>query len=289
MLRRLARAIAHHLSIEDFLISASRTSPATKIGQRQLYHYYSDLRERGVILPLRETGFRCFSQFEEDGKLLFIFATLGISSGTFLDVGAADGVRSNCANLALNFGWRGVFIDGNGDNIRRGRDFYDRHADTWAYPPEFIHAMVTRENINELVRQSKLPTEIDLLSIDIDGNDYWVWESLDQVTPKVVVIETHVEFGMNSIVVPYDKDYSYPGKHPDYHGASPTAMAKLAARKGYRLVGANEYGFNTIYVRRGLAERLLPEVSVESIMTHPRNRERETRFEDIENWDYIEV
>jgi hypothetical protein len=70
-------------------------------------------------------------------------------------------------------------------------------------------------------------------------------------TPKVVIIETHIEFGMNDIVVPYDKDYVYPERHPDYHGASPVAMQKLARRKGYRLVGANRYGFNTIYVREG--------------------------------------
>ena len=107
------------------------------------------------------------------------------------------------------------------------------------------------------------------MSIDIDGNDYWVWDAISVTSPKAVIIETHIEFGLKNIVVPYDKDYVYPGRHPDYHGASPVAMEKLARRKGYRLVGANRLGFNTIYLREGLAP-ILPTVSVGSILSHPQ-------------------
>jgi hypothetical protein len=149
--------------------------------------------------------------------------------------------------------------------------------------------MVTRENINDLLRMADVPDNPDLMSIDIDGNDYWVWDAIDCIKPKVVIIETHIEFGMRSIVVPYDKDYNYPGRHPAYHGASPMAMMKLANKKGYRLVGSNDYGFNTIYIRRGLAEDTIPEVSIETILTHPRNRERAALFEPIKDWEYIEV
>jgi hypothetical protein len=104
-----------------------------------------------------------------------------------------------------------------------------------------------------------------------------------------VIVETHIEFGLNSIVVPYDKNYNYPGKHPDYHGASPVAMEKLAQRKGYRLVGANNYGFNTIYVKNGIGEDILPAVSVESIIRHPRNQERQKLFDEIKDWEYSHV
>ena len=112
------------------LARQANTSSQTKIAQRRLYHYYRNLALNGSVPSLRETGFRCFSQFEEDGKLLFIFAMLGQPSGAFVDIGSADGVNSNCANLALNFGWRGVFIDGNENNIIRGREFYSNHPDT---------------------------------------------------------------------------------------------------------------------------------------------------------------
>ena len=276
------------LMFRDLQLHA-KTAPETKIALRFLYHYYRHGISAGAAPSLNETGARVFSQFEEDGKLLFIFAALGIPQGTFVDIGSADGINSNCANLALNFGWHGIFIDGDKDNIRRGETFYGRHPDAWAYPPRFIHAMVTREGINDTLRAANAPPQVDLLSIDIDGNDYWVWDAIECITPKVVIVETHIEFGLRSIVVPYDKNYHYPGKHPHYHGASPVAMAKLANKKGYRLVGSNDYGFNTIYVRRGLAEEVLPEVSVASILAHPRNAERAVLFEPIKDWDYVEV
>jgi hypothetical protein len=293
MVRRILGAVIDPLirPLEDRIASvvlrAARTGPSTQIGLRHLYSHYRSLIFRGEYPRLTETGFRVFSQFDEDGKLLFIFAALGIPVGTFIDIGSGDGVNSNCANLALNFGWTGVFIDGNGENIRRGESFYASHPDSWAYPPKFVHAMVRRENINEILRKADAPPEPELMSIDIDGNDYWIWDAIECVTPKVVIIETHIEFGLRNIVVPYDPEYVYPGKHPEYHGASLTAMAKLANRRGYRLVGANNYGFNTIYVRRGLGEDVLPEVPPESILAHPRNAERVLLLEPIKDWKYL--
>ena len=106
------------------------------------------------------------------------------------------------SNLALNFGWRGTFIDGSEADIAKGRAYYERHPDTWLYPPTFIHCMVNRENINQRLIEASVPPEIDLMSIDIDGNDYWIWEAITATSPKVVIIETHVEFGFNNIVVP---------------------------------------------------------------------------------------
>lgn len=259
----------------------------TQIAQKQLIAAWKQQLASGQPLSLRDVGFRCKSQFEEDGILLYIMTALGISRGTFVDIGSDDGINSNCANLAVYHGWDGLFIDGNPNSIERGKKFYDAHANTWAFPPRFKQAMVTRENVNELV--SGMPSEVDLLSIDIDGNDYWVWEALTEVTPTVVIVETHVEFGMRSIAVPYNKDYVYPGKHPDYHGASVVALAKLARSKGYRLVGSNSYGFNTIYIRNGLGEELFPEVSPESVLAHPRNEIRAARFEEIKDWDYVTI
>ena len=291
LIKNVGRALVDRVAsrIEARLTSSlavdPRTTPANKIGQLQLWDYYRTQIEAGRAPKLCETGFRCFSQFEEDGKILFIMAALGIQEGIFLDLGSADGVNSNCANLALNFGWRGTFVDGNEENITKGRSFYENHPDTWAYPPAFVCAMITRENINQVLTEASVPPEIDLMSIDIDGNDYWVWDAISVTSPKAVIIETHIEFGMNNIVVPYDKDYVYPGRHPDYHGASPVAMERLARRKGYRLVGANRLGFNTIYVRQGLAPTL-SSVSVENILSHPRNKERAALFEPIKDWKY---
>jgi hypothetical protein len=268
-----------------------KNSAQVKINQRMLYNFYSYAITQGKRFQLTETGFRVYSQFEEDGILMYIFSVIGIEHQKFIDIGSGDGISSNCANFAVNFGWTGLFIDGDPANIRRGKAYYATNPDTKVWPPIFVNAFVQRENINDLILEAGFAKGIgvDLLSIDIDGNDYWIWDALTVVEPRVVIIETHIEFGMNPIVVPYDKDYSCPSKHPDYHGASPVAMEKLARKKGYRLVGANNYGFNTIYVKDGLCDDILPTVSVESILKHPYCKERQKRFEAIRHWEYITV
>lgn len=275
---------------KKFLITKIRNRfiPSVQISQRQLYHTYREYAQKGTLPALSETGFRVFSQFEEDGKLLFIFAVLGMKNKTFVEIGSDDGVNSNAANLYFNFGWHGLFIDGNPKSIKRGIRFFSKYPHPWHYKPKFICAKVTRENINELINSAGYNGETGLLSIDIDGNDYWIWDAITVIAPQVVIIETHNEFGMNDIVVPYNADYSYPGKHPVYHGASPVAMTKLARRKGYRLVGANELGFNFIYVKYGMGEKELPEVPVESVLQHPSVQQATKKFEPIKDWEYLE-
>lgn len=252
----------------------------------QLYHHYRSLTKTNELPKLRETGFRVYSQFEEDGMLLYIFSLIGMTDKVFVEIGADDGVNSNSANLYFNFNWRGVFIDGNPRSIKRGKRFFSKYPHPWYYEPKFVCAKVTRENVNQLIEQTGLSGEIGLLSVDIDGNDYWVWDALTIVQPQVVIIETHNEFGLENIVVPYDPDYSFPGKHPVYHGASPKAMVALGRKKGYRLVGANELGFNFIFVRDGLVEEL-PEVTVESVLQHPSVAEGHKSFAEIKDWEYI--
>ena len=265
-----------------------RFAPSVQISQRQLFHYYSDLANLKEVPSLNETGFRVFSQFEEDGKLLFIFSVLGMTNKTFVEFGSDDGVNSNSANLFFHHGWTGLFMDGNPRAVDRGRRFFSKYPHPHMHSPNFICTYVNRDNINALIESSGLKGEIGLLSIDIDGNDYWIWDAISIVEPQVVIIETHNEFGLHDIVVPYDENYVYPGKHPVYHGASPIAMTKLANKKGYRLVGANELGYNFIFVKNGLGDALLPEVSVESLLMHPSNEDAQRRFQAIKDWDFIQ-
>lgn len=274
---------------DNFLIFKIRNRfyPSAQIAQRQLFLHYRECVRNNTLPCLNDTGFRVFSQFEEDGKLLFIFSVLGMENKTFVEIGSDDGINSNSANLVFNFGWHGLFIDGNKQSIERGRKFYAKYPHPWAYPPKFACQLVKRENINQIVEEAGFKGEIGLLSIDIDGNDYWVWEALEVVQPQVVIIETHNEFGFEDIVVPYDPDYFYPGKHPVYHGASPIAMTRLAKQKGYRLVGANELGFNFIFIKNGIAEDLIPEVTVESVLQHPSVMEGFKKFEEIKDWEYL--
>jgi len=275
--------------LKDFFLIVkirNRFNPSTQISQRQLYIHYQDCKRNNTLPKLKDTGFRVFSQFEEDGLLLFIFSVIGMENKTFVEFGSDDGVNSNSANLIFNFGWHGLFIDGNPKSIARGRKFFAKYPHPWMYPPKFVCAMIKRENINQLIQVAGISGEIGLLSIDLDGNDYWVWDAIEVVQPKVVIIETHNEFGFEDIVVPYDPDYFFPGKHPVYHGASPIAMTKLAKQKGYRLVGANDLGSNFIFIQNGIADESIPEVSVESVLHHPSVAEGMRKFEEIKDWKY---
>jgi hypothetical protein len=262
-------------------------SPVVQISQRKMYHYYRNLAQKKKLPPLSEAGYKVFSQFEEDGLLLFIFSAIGMTHKTFVEIGSDDGVNSNSANLYFNFGWHGLFIDGNSKSINRGKKFYAKNPHIWHYQPTFLCSKVNAENINELISRTQYQGTTGLLSIDIDGYDYWVWKAITAIDPQVVIIETHNEFGMEDIVVPYDPNYSFPGKHPLYHGASPVAMTKLAKEKGYRLVGANQLGFNFIFVKNGLVDEEIPEVTVESVLQHPSVAEGHKAFEAIKNFEYI--
>jgi hypothetical protein len=254
------------------------------VAQKQLFHFYKSVLEQGQNIDLQTTGFRNYSQFEEDGLLLFILAAIGIKSRSFVDIGSANGINSNCANLALNFGFHGLFIDGDADLINEGINYYKTHPDTWLYPPKFECAKVTRENINSLIKTNGISGEIDLLSIDIDGKDYWIWDALETVDPRVVIIETHIEYGMRSVVVPYDKNYSFSDSDHKPHGASVSAMVKLAKSKGYRLVGANKFGFNLIFVKGDEGTHHLPTIESIDITTHPRYSERLYEQKSIDEW-----
>ena len=286
---RVTNSIAHAVSnnLRDTPNLDIRTSPATKLAMSAIHDQWRTHAKTGQPLPKNlGGGARIFSQFEEDGLLLYLDAVLELEHHVFVDIGAADGIFSNCANLALNMGWHGLFIEGDSASVAKGRKFYKVHPDTLLFPPVFLHAFITRENINKLILDAGFSGPIGIMSIDIDGNDYWVWEAVNAVDPAVVIIETHIEFGMRDIVVPYDPDHMYPGKHPDYFSASPVAMVKLARRKGYRLVGSNRYGFNLIFVKAGLHEDRVPEVTLESVLQHPRYFSRLDRFEAIKDWKY---
>jgi hypothetical protein len=265
-----------------------KLAPAVGIQQRQLMQHYLVCQRNGQLPDIRTTGFKVFSQFEEDGILLYLFSLIGEGTKTFVEIGANDGINSNCSNLAIHFGWSGLFFEGDARLIKRGRKFYAKIPTPYHPKPTYIQAIITRENINELITQGGLSGDIELLSIDIDGNDYWVWDAITVIRPKVVIIETHTEFGTNNIVVPYDPSYMYPGKHPIYHGASVIAMNKLAEKKGYRLVAASDLGINQVFLRNDLAADELKTIDPLTTLWHPKTRAGFQAFEAIKDWEYLE-
>jgi hypothetical protein len=127
---------------------------------------------------------------------------------------------------------------------------------------------ITKENINMVLKDAGIVGDVDLLSLDVDGMEYWLWKSIDCIQPRVVVCETSNVIGPDlALTVPYDKNFRI--KIDGYHSASLAAMTKLAAQKGYRLIGTNRYGFNAFFVRHDIGDNLLPAVSVFDCLHHP--------------------
>jgi len=290
-LRQALNRSADSLARRTFESPSERTSSATRSGLAAIYMQYRMAALDGRALPpIEECGLRVFSQTEEDGTLLRIFGAIGMDTQTFIEIGCADGLENNSANLCLNFGWYGLMIDGDEQLIARARQFHERawNATSWLHRPLIECHMVTPENVNQLIADAGFNGNIDLLSIDIDSHDYWVWEAIEGVRPRVVVMEINPTFGDRSLVVPYT------GKptrqmHPDYYGASLSALAILGCRLGYRLVAVNRLGFNAFFVQRDLGGAYLPDLPLPLAWKHPYALEAQKRFQEVERYPLLNV
>lgn len=266
------------------------------VSQIQLKLTYQRLLAEQRSLPkVNEVGFQCHSQADEDGILLYLFSIIGTSNRQCVEICAGDGIECNTANLILHHGWHGLLVDGNPRNVRRGAQHYARSRATYVYPPKFVHAWVTRHSVNEIISASGFPNDMDLLSLDLDGVDYWIWEALEAV-PRVVVLEYQDILGPErSWTVPYSDDFRYQDYPttdgmPNFAGASLAAFVKLGHQKGYRLVGVNRYGYNAFFVKRGIGEGVLPEIQVRDCFGHPKVVwGMKTRFPTVQDLPWVEV
>ena len=210
-----------------------------------------------VSADLPEKQLNVFTRHNEDGILLYLIDRVGCTDKSFIDLGSNDCMNSNCANLAFHFNWNGFFIDANQQVLLRGKYIYHRHFSNCAKLFSFTHAIVTPENINGLFIQLHTGDKIDLMSIDLDGNDYFIWESISLVNPKIVVAEVQVEKGNTEYIPVNNKKVE---KHEDNvsKGASPLTMQKLAYKKEYELVAVNKGGYNMFFVRKDCMKNLEP-------------------------------
>ena len=226
-------------------------------------------------LKLKE--FKIYSQGGEDGVINYIFSKIGTKNKKFIEFGVEDGKECNTANLSMNFDWNGLLIEGDRQDASDARKFYKDK------PVKVVNSFVTKENINKLFSENEITGEIDLLSIDIDGNDYWVWDAINVVNPRVVIIEYNSSFGDDkSISIKYDPSFERFKVHDDglYYGASLSALTHLAKKKGYILVGCGSGGINAFFVRSDVAKGKLKELSVEEAFY--KNNERLKRFGNIQ-------
>ena len=193
-------------------------------------------------------GFKVYSQHDEDGLIEEIFNRVGTTDRFFVEFGVGDGLE-NCTTYCLLKGWRGAWIDGSAvcmDAIET--KFRDLIASGRL---KARYSFITAENIEQLFSELGVPEEFDLLSIDIDNNDYWVWRAITRYSPRVVAVEYNASFKQTvSCVVPYSPTRIW--DHTNYYGASLRALEGLGRRKGYSLVGCNYTGVTAFFVRNDL-------------------------------------
>jgi len=198
--------------------------------------------------PLRRCEFKTYSQWGEDGIIQYLIHAVPITVPVFVEFGVHDYRESNTRYLLQHDNWTGLVMDAGRECIETiAKDpVYYRHN------LRAVHAFLDRENINTILRENGVTGDIGLLSIDIDGNDYWVWDAIECITPRIVICEYDSLLGPDrKVTTPYDPAFDRVKAHYSflYGGASLAALDHLARRKGYTLVGSNSAGNNAFFVR----------------------------------------
>ncbi len=198
---------------------------------------------------LNRYEYNVFSQSGEDGVIAEIFKRIGTTNKFFVEFGVSDGLENCTASLLLS-GWHGEWLEGSNSFFKSIQKNFENYI---GKELNVKNTFITAENIENLFKESKVPKEFDLLSIDIDGNDYWVWQAIKNYNPRVVVIECNPFFGPSiSWVMKYNPEHVW--DRSTYFGASVKALEILGKEKGYTLVGCSIMGNDTFFVRSDLVK-----------------------------------
>jgi hypothetical protein len=230
----------------------------------------------GRPLAFHDVAFSVHSGNGQDGILLYILQLLGPGSRRIVDIGGSDGVQGNSCNLIVNHGFEALIIDGNSSCIATGRRFYSRCRLLFNNWPVFAPSMVTKDNIEGTLREHGFEGEVDILSLDIDGNDFHILQAIKNVRPRVIVLEFNSAFAPGeSMVFPYDERsaQTFVGGFL-YGGASLAAFTKMLREKNYRLVGVDPGGQDAYFVSNDCVSPALPERSVDDCFGESRSWQR---------------
>jgi hypothetical protein len=263
--------------------------------------YVRELYRTRSLLRLTDAEFRVFSQWGEDGIIQYLISKVPIINPVFVEFGVGDYSESNTRFLLTHDNWQGLVIECDSSNVNkiRSSDLYWRHDLT------AINEFLTRDNINSLIGEAGIAGDIGLLSIDVDGNDYWLWKAItaDIISPRIVIVEYNSLFGNhNAVTIPYSDQFSRSQAHYSnlYYGASIKALCLLAKQKGYVFVGSNSVGNNAFFVRNDVSANIV-EIDVKNGYVESKMRESRDehgrltylsgakRLKTIENENVIDV
>jgi hypothetical protein len=243
--------------------------------------------------PLQQYEYSLLSQNGEDGILRYLFSQAGFESRWFVEFGFGAH-QCNSLRLMLHEGFDGLLMDGSAENCR----FFNLAAARFRISGvKAVQDFLTRDQLDPLISSQGVPRAIDLLSLDVDGNDYWFWEALSCVSPRIVCIEYNAGLGPAlSWTVPYDPDFERFAKHPSgfFHGASIKAMESLGRKKGYRLVGCDSTGTNAFFLRDDVEASVVPTLTAaEAYRPHAnwlgRGFSEREQLEIMKTMPYVEV
>lgn len=261
------------------LLNRTQLITNSQVSQVVLMNQYRELLRLNQLPSFQDTGLHVYSQTDEDGYLLYIFSLIGTTNKKVVEIGAGDGLECNSANLIINHRWQGLLLDGDKNNTKTGTKIYGFLKATRIAPPRLVNAWITAENINELIEKHDFSGEVDLLSIDIDGNDYWIWKAIKVTNPRVVIVEYNGYWvNDDAVTIPYDPKFELKLVDGVYYcGASLAAFVTLGKQLGYRLVGSNTNQFNAFFVRNDIGLDCLPEVTAASCLSRHQNETFQTQ------------
>jgi hypothetical protein len=243
-----SRALPFQMQIDGIAVLAGETAARQVRGLERLR-------------SLCDAEFRVSSQWGEDGIIEWLVHQLDGIPETFVEFGVENYRESNTRFLLQHRNWRGLVIDGSEAHV----DFIRRDRISWRHDLTAIASFITRENVNSIISGAGFIGELGVLSIDIDGVDYWVWEAIDCVNPQIIVVEYNSAFGdLLPLTVPYAPDFIRTQAHYCnlYYGLSIHAARHLAGKRGYTLVGTNRAGSNAFFVRNDRADGILKRLDV---------------------------
>jgi hypothetical protein len=226
----------------------------------------------GSPLRLAELESSLLSQNGEDGLLEAIFQVIGFQTRSVVEFGFAA-TEASFLNLALAHDLEAYFMDGSPGTCRLASALFRVMGRRRLH---VTRSFITAENINQVIAGMGLSGELDALSIDVDGNDYWIWRALEVVSPRLIVAEYNDRLGPSAAVtIAYDPSFDFTrSPHEFYQGASLTALVGLASEKGYRLIGCESSGTNAFFLRKDIDAPSFPTQTVaEAFRYHARSRE----------------
>jgi len=242
----------------NFRIQVNRELEELKVLEAK--NFINNFKNIEEIRNLEEIEFKVFSQFGDDGIIQYLIHNLDIQTKIFIEFGVGDYTEANTRFLLINNNWKGLIIDCDQGYINyiKNEEIY------WKYDLTAVCSFVTCENINHIFESNGLKGKVGILSIDIDGNDYWIWESIKAVNPDVVIIEYNSIFGPDfALSIPYSPKFQRTKAHFSnlYWGCSLKALELLGRKKGYYFIGSNSNGNNAYFVRRDKISKLKPQTA----------------------------